>query len=337
MLDVVWFVALGLAYGFILQRSRLCFAAALRDLWLTRAVGPTLGVLGGMTVATLGFAATSLSRAEDPASFRPHLVVLPVGLSTVVGGLLFGAGMVIAGNCASGCLYRIGEGYLGSLVSLLGVLLGSVLAGLVFLPDLPGLMQRAVWLPELLGYGLSVGLTLALLAACMFWVASRASPGLSLAVKATGNARADLAPWVSPVLGGVGIGAVNVLQIQRSVAWGVTDPFIWLASQVHASVWGGATFAYPWRVTVLDFGLITGALLAAALSRELALRVPKPRRLLQSLAGGALIGLGLCWARGCNIGGLFSALPSLSLSAWLFLPALATGAYLGLGVARRLA
>ena len=54
--------------------------------------------------------------------------VVPLGLNLAVGGLLFGIGMVIAGGCVSGTLYRIGEGYLASWASLLGILLGLSLA-----------------------------------------------------------------------------------------------------------------------------------------------------------------------------------------------------------------
>jgi hypothetical protein len=51
------------------------------------------------------------------------------GLFTALGGVIFGIGMVLAGGCASGTLYRIGEGYVTSLVALVGMLLGIAVFG----------------------------------------------------------------------------------------------------------------------------------------------------------------------------------------------------------------
>jgi hypothetical protein len=66
--------------------------------------------------------------------------------------------------------------------------------------------------------------------------------------------------------------------------------------------------------SVLNFGLIFGALAAALLGREFAVR-PAPRNeLLKGALGGLLMGLGAMLSFGCNIGGFFSALSALSLS-----------------------
>jgi hypothetical protein len=90
--------------------------------------------------------------------------------------------------------------------------------------------------------------------------------------------------------------------------------------------------------TLLDAGLIVGALLAALAAREFKVRLPKQRRrYVQSFSGGTLMGYGAGIGVGCTIGAFFSAIPSLGLSGWLFGLALLVGAGLGTKIIRRIA
>jgi len=96
----LWF---GLIYGMCLQYGRFCFASAFRDLF---AVGVPRMVVGIM-IATLFFAfVSSFVTASGFSTFHPS----PSGFYSMVAGLIFGVGMVFAGGCASGSLYKTGEG-----------------------------------------------------------------------------------------------------------------------------------------------------------------------------------------------------------------------------------
>lgn len=48
----------------------------------------------------------------------------PLGLNNIIGGLMFGIGMVLAGGCASGVLYRAGEGYITAFTAIFGIFTG---------------------------------------------------------------------------------------------------------------------------------------------------------------------------------------------------------------------
>jgi len=96
----LWF---GFIYGMCLQYGRFCFASAFRDLF---AVGVPRMVVGIMT-ATLFFAfVSSFVTATGFSTFHPS----PSGIHSTIAGLIFGIGMVFAGGCASGSLYKTGEG-----------------------------------------------------------------------------------------------------------------------------------------------------------------------------------------------------------------------------------
>jgi hypothetical protein len=90
--------------------------------------------------------------------------------------------------------------------------------------------------------------------------------------------------------------------------------------------------------TMLDGGLVVGALLGATAAGEFKLRVARQRRrYVQSLAGGSLMGYGAGIAIGCTLGAFFSAIPSLGLNGWIFGVSLLAGAGLGTQVIRRIA
>lgn len=96
----LWF---GFIYGMCLQYGRFCFASAFRDLF---AVGVPRMVVGIM-VATIMFAFVSaFVTATGLSTFHSS----PVGVHMAIGGLFFGVGMTFAGGCASGSLYKTGEG-----------------------------------------------------------------------------------------------------------------------------------------------------------------------------------------------------------------------------------
>lgn len=96
----LWF---GFIYGMCLQYGRFRFASAFRDLF---AVGVPRMVVGIM-IATLFFAFVScFVTATGFSTFHPS----PSGVHSVIAGLIFGIGMVLAGGCASGSLYKTGEG-----------------------------------------------------------------------------------------------------------------------------------------------------------------------------------------------------------------------------------
>lgn len=85
----------------------------------------------------------------------------------------------------------------------------------------------------------------------------------------------------------------------------------------------------------LDTGLVFGSFVAALGAREFKLRFPREkRRYLQSVGGGVFMGYGATIAIGCTIGAFFSAIPSLSVSGWIFAAALLGGSYLGVKALR---
>lgn len=363
---------LGMVAGFTLQRSRFCFASGFRDLFLFGHSRVLKGILLGLGIATVGFSVVMFQEVPFArfGALPAEAHILPVGLSTVVGGLLFGLGMVLAGGCVSGSLYRMAEGYVGSWVATAGVIAGLGLLAQTWNGWWTLLIRHEprVWLPARMGYGASVALTLAGLlgvALLVLWWESRG--GLALPTpparqepqgtfqqKLGAVWRAVFVRGWSPLVGGAVLGATGLLMYMVHMPWGVTGELgRWSQGLMRAASIGAppllglediggcaarsaesGLFTHTFAVTV---GILPGALAAALFAREFKLRFPpRRRRYLQSFGGGLLMGYGSGLAIGCTIGAFFSAIPSLSLSGWLFGLSLAAGAFLGVQVIRRI-
>ena len=274
-----------------------------------------------------------------------------VGVSVVVGAFLFGLGMQLGGGCASGTLYTAGGGNTRMLVTLFFFIAGSVL-GASHLPwwsaqpNVGAISLVSAWgvVPALI-----LGLVVcALIAAATVLVERRRHGTLLSGVKTDrhGWRRFLHGPW--PLLAGavaLAIGNFATLYLAGR-PWGITSAFaLWGSKIIGAVGVDVASWGY-WRTparaaalqqsvfaditSVMDFGIILGALLAAGLAGKFkpGWRI-EPRSLLAAVIGGLLLGYGARLAYGCNIGAYFSGIASSSLHGWVWLVAAFFGSILG--------
>jgi uncharacterized membrane protein YedE/YeeE len=117
----IWF---GFAYGMMLQYGRFCMASASRDLFAAGV--PRMAV--GIMVALMFFSIIqAILSATNMSTFHPA----PFGIHTPISGVIFGVGMVLAGGCASGSLYKIGEGNGTSMLAIVGISFGQAIFSVV--------------------------------------------------------------------------------------------------------------------------------------------------------------------------------------------------------------
>ena len=278
--------------------------------------------------------------------------VAPAGVSVLVGAFLFGLGMQLGGGCASGTLYTVGGGSTRMTATLLFFIVGSLL-GSAHLPwwlEAPKL--RALSLPRELGLYPGLALQLAALAAiaAVTVVIERRRHGRlesrPAAARDPGWRRLWRGPW--PILAGaVALALLNFVTLALAGhPWTVSFGYaLWGAKAASAlgfdvASWAFWTWPSPKRalegsilansVSVMNFGIIAGAFLAAGLAgRFRPARRVAWRALLAAALGGLLMGYGARLAFGCNIGAFFSGIASGSLHGWLWLAAGLAGTCLG--------
>lgn len=111
VLVYAWF---GISYGLLLQYGRFCMASAVRDLFAVGVPRMAVGMMIAVGLYALVAAAVSFSGFN---TFHPN----PIGWHVLAGAAIFGFGIVFTGGCASGSLYKAGEGNMGSVIVILSI------------------------------------------------------------------------------------------------------------------------------------------------------------------------------------------------------------------------
>lgn len=115
----------GLAFGLLIERAQICFTSAFRDLFITGRTTMLKAIIYGVMAGTLGVY-SYLAIGLDPK-------IMWAGPNAIIGGLLFGFGIVLAGGCETGWMYRAVEGQVHYMWVGVGNVIGSTL--LAFLWD----------------------------------------------------------------------------------------------------------------------------------------------------------------------------------------------------------
>ncbi|MCK8785713.1 YeeE/YedE family protein [Roseomonas sp. NAR14] len=344
-----WLYLLGGALGLVLYHAAFGFTSAWRVFVSDRRGEGLRAQMLMLAIAVLLFfpALAAGSLFGQPVTG----LVQPVGVSVAFGAFIFGIGMQLGGGCASGTLYTVGGGSTRMLLTLAAFIAGSAIGAAhlhwwAALPHLPPVSLVKSWgvLPALLA-SLAVFAAIAALTV----VLERRRHGALAARPAPprhGLARFLRGPW--PILAGaVALAILNFVTLALSGRpWGITSAFALWGSKIAALIGfepaGWPYFAAPAAraalegsvfrdvTSVMDFGIVLGALLAAALAGRFApvWRVPL-RSAVAAVAGGLLLGYGARLAYGCNIGAYFSGIASGSLHGWLWLVAAFAGNVLG--------
>lgn len=92
----------GIGFGLLIERAQICFTSAFRDMWITGRSHLTKAIILGMAVSAIG----TYSYIQLGVSPK----IMWSGPNAVIGGVLFGFGIVVAGGCETGWMYRAVEG-----------------------------------------------------------------------------------------------------------------------------------------------------------------------------------------------------------------------------------
>ena len=109
----------GLGFGLLIERAQICFTSAFRDLWATGRAYMGKAIIYGMLIGTL-CVFSYIQLGMNPK-------IMWAGPNAVIGGLLFGFGIVLAGGCETGWMYRAMEGQVHFMWVGVGNVVGSTL------------------------------------------------------------------------------------------------------------------------------------------------------------------------------------------------------------------
>ncbi|EMA41174.1 YeeE/YedE family protein [Halobiforma nitratireducens] len=214
----------GLGLGIFLQKGRFCFVHAFRDLFAFKDTRVTNGVLVAVVLTMVGWSLL-YQFGYYQGFWTPDW-----GLTGLIGGFIFGVGMTYAGGCASGTLYRAGQGYLHFWLTLLFMGVGYAAFSVVF-PTL----QATYFEPLTVGEGVTLfessslpAPLLAVLASGLIVLAYVTVVGREAGQ--TGTDREQVAEFRPVVLATPVLGAEKLLEGTRSYLRGFREIDDWVAA-----------------------------------------------------------------------------------------------------------
>lgn len=317
-------LVIGALFGAVIQRGHFCTMGCVSDAVLFGSLRRGRAWALAAATALTGSQALDLAGMIDLAA-TPYRAAPLFWLGSVVGGLLFGFGMVLAGGCVSRNLARLGAGSLKALVTLLV----TAVAALATLSGALAPLQAGLRAVGTVSTGADQGL-----------------PALAAAATGAAPLAASLGLTVG-IAGALLAFALRDREFRRhredlamALLLGALVPLAWATAAYPA----GLTFVQPagegllWLTSggalasgvTLVAGTVLGATVMAARQGSLRLEAfAGSADLVRHLAGGALMGVGGALAFGCTVGQGLTGAATLSLGSWLAVAAMLAGGWWG--------
>lgn len=345
---------IGSAFGLALERGRYCFFCIFRDSIDNRYNSGILAIVTSLAVGNIGYLILFGLFLPNPekGTLPPVAHIGPVTVALVFAAFIFGIGMSLSGACVSGHLYRITQGSLRAIPSLIGVVIGFIVAFATWNPIYDNIISKgnSIWLPHYFGYVGSFVISIAALAVIAGFALKSGNQAeyrriTDGTITFAGIRGALIKRRWNPFVTGTFVGLIGFIAYLRveplgttrqlnSIARNVANTFDLAPSELNGlNTLAGCIGAVSETITNngwLVIGLVVTAF-AAALSGN---RVKREEITVKSggtaLLGGILLGWGSMTALGCTIGNLVSGTQAFALSGWVFFGFTFLGAYTGI-------
>jgi uncharacterized protein len=333
-------IPIGFLFGFFLQKGNLCGAAAFSEALVMKDWRKMQALWILIVVAMVGFSILDLLGLVQ---LNPKPLYL---YNCIVGGIIFGIGIVLAGGCISGCLYKAATGNLNSIVALGAIPAGALLVefgplnswllsmkrsvihtGNGSVASLPNIVGLPFWILSILFAALTV------LGLLFFY----RTPKRELYLKATHE------PWLQRVMArswkpwaaGIAIGILMMPAYLSSAASGRNYPLgakegvvgvaLLLIENNLNHVWHTAASApittgkpVMWWMVLLVISMILGSWVSARMAGQAKLNPRPPDEMIIAMIGGVLTGAGAALGMGCVVGNIMSGWALMSVGSIIF-------------------
>jgi hypothetical protein len=342
---------IGFLFGFFLHKADLCGASAFSEAFMFKDWRKIQGLWVLIVVSMIGFAVLAwfglVKLSPKPLEW----------MAMLVGGTIFGIGMVLGGGCTSGMLFKAGSGNLNSMAALVGVPLGL---GMVEYGPLRGVQQflkqyvvkaeggGAVTLSTLTGlpFGVLAIMFAVLTAGFALWLAKKKPareipPADAGAPKLGLMTRMATRPW-KPWQAGIAIGILAWFGYLSRAASGTNYPLGVTHGILQAQLLltdyplkiitapeppppavpaearpAPAKKASLWLILEI-FALVTGAHVSARLSGNYRFLPKPPDETMIAFFGGIIAGTGVGFSGYCVVGGIMSGWALMSVASFIF-------------------
>jgi uncharacterized membrane protein YedE/YeeE len=337
MVSTIAFVVSGLligaAFGYVLQRGRFCVNSAFRevlfqDYTMLRAylLAVAVTMIGANLIEDMGW----LGHVEQGTFVAGTLYRQAfVPWANIVGGYIFGMGIVLAGGCGSGILYRVGEGNLAYIFAVFGFFFGIAITKFGFLKPVYDALVNAqvVWMgPEhdivptldnIIGVNKWIVIAVVVVPILYFVLQGKpfqkAKKGFSWSMAGfLAGLVAVAAFWASDHYTGRARGLSftgPVREFFLAVFFGDSK-----VPEAESKTLLGITMSWS---SLYVLAVPIGAFISGKFLKEVKMKVPPADELIKVLLGGFVMGVGAQIGGGCNIGHSLTGVSTLAVSSWV--------------------
>lgn len=346
---------LGFAAGAIMYRSDFCVAGMFRDLFLFK---QTIMLRSLLLLIITSMVAFEFLRRIGLLSLYPFPLLGSPSLANIIGGFIFGIGMVLAGGCVVGTLYKMGSGSLISTTAFAGLIIGSGIYAEIHL-WWAAIIKKFMFLQGHLTLPQAIGcdpllLILPIVGVALFFFYRWQKKDMW---HVTSPAEGHLQPWRAALYLSL-LGSLSYLLV--GMPFGITTAYAKAAAYLteivapehvaqlafyngvplnydvpftHVQLRGGAGPFFDAIVYIQFFlilGIIIGAMVAALRIGEFKMYFSVPaRQYISALTGGIILALGSRMTPGCNVWHMFGGIPILNMQSLLFVIGIFPGCYIG--------
>jgi uncharacterized membrane protein YedE/YeeE len=336
-----WGFAAGLVFGGTAQKTNFCTMGAISDAVFMGDYNRFRAWMLAIAVALIGSQAMHMAEIIDLGE-AIYLTTNFAWLGAIIGGLMFGFGMTMAGGCGNKTLVRIGGGNLKSLVvaMVMGIFAYMTLRGLIGLWRVE--IESATNL-DLSQSGLQSQGIVDMIAA-LFGAEVESLRGIVVAVVAIGFLiycfkSAEFRKSGTNIAAGVIIGALIPAgwYITGVIGYDDFEPTPLFSFTFVSPTAESIQYLMTFTGSTINFGIgtiggvIVGSFLVALATRSFHMEAfTDGNDMLRHLIGGALMGVGGIAALGCTIGQGITGMSTLAAGSVLALLSILAGGYLGM-------
>lgn len=340
-------LSVGVILGSIFYRADYCMAGIFRDMFLFRDYSLLRSLLLLIVTAMSLF---YMARLSGLIQLYPPPTYGYASIATIIGGILFGTGMVMASGCVVGTLYKMAKGNITNLIAFIGIIAGS----LIYAEShsfWESLRTDTVFIKHMFLWKNDVIILIFTVAALILFLKWKREGKWNLEAYATGY----IQPWKAALI----IAVLNVLvYIFSGWPMGITTAYAKIGAYIEnifytdhvqsleyfsqnpisinisgVNISGGAS---P-KIDIITFtemalivGIIAGSFLTSVFFKEFKIYgLPPKKQAISAFLGGMLLAYGARIAGGCNLKFIVGALPLLSIQGIAFVAAMTIGAYSG--------
>ena len=314
---------IGIIYGLVAQKTQFCFSGSIKDYILSKSTRRSASVITTMITAIVSSQLLSALYGID-FDQTIYLQAEMNYITIIIGGILFGIGMMLADGCSSRHLVKFSQGDLHSLVTILFIAVfaymtskGIFSAFFIMLQENALLLSLSTFIPN---KPISIFIVLALLLIALY----RVLPKLKNIISCTDGLLVGLLIGFSWFVTGV----IGFDEFEPQNLEALSFVFPSGKALEYLMFFSGSTLSFG--ITVI-FGILAGGFIMSLFNTKYRFgcaTMQKDNKLKNSMIGGSLMGIGGILSIGCTIGQGLSGVSTLAFASFLAIGSIAVSAYL---------